>query len=198
VTTSILAVCTGNVCRSPAVERLLLARLAPLTEDVAVTSAGTHALVGRAVDPPMADLISRAGGVPTPFAARQLQPAHLRHADLVLVMTRTHRSAVVTLEPAAIRRTFLLRELAGIASAVAVVGWPDDVGEDPAARLAMLPRLAAAHRGHLTGPADREVPDPFRQPASLYLEASELIRGAVDLLVAAVGSPGSAVTAAPR
>ena len=42
-TFSILTVCTGNVCRSPAVERLLASKLGPT---VSVASAGTHALVG--------------------------------------------------------------------------------------------------------------------------------------------------------
>jgi protein-tyrosine phosphatase len=137
----------------------------------------------------MAELISRAGGVPAPFAARQLQPTHLRQADLVLVMTRAHRSAVVAMEPAAVRRTFLLLELADIASAVADAGWPADVGADAAARLAALPRLAATHRGRLAGRTELEVPDPFRQPASRYQEAFQLIRGAVDLLLTGVLLP---------
>jgi protein-tyrosine phosphatase len=145
----------------------------------------------------MAELIRQAGGEPAPFAARQLQPAHLREADLVLVMTRRHRSAVVELQPAATRRTFLLLELAGLASSVAEAGWPTDAA-DPAARLASLPRLAAAHRGRLAGGGDLEVPDPFRQPADRYREASESIRTAVDALLRAIGAPGSALPTSER
>ena len=51
---SILAVCTGNVCRSPAVERLLASKLGPT---VSVRSAGTHALVGHPISEPMAALL---------------------------------------------------------------------------------------------------------------------------------------------
>ena len=51
---SILAVCTGNVCRSPAVERLLASKLGPT---VRVSSAGTHALVGHPISEPMAALL---------------------------------------------------------------------------------------------------------------------------------------------
>jgi hypothetical protein len=40
---AILCVCTGNVCRSPAAERLLAARLGP---GVVVASAGTVAALG--------------------------------------------------------------------------------------------------------------------------------------------------------
>jgi protein-tyrosine phosphatase len=46
---SILAVCTGNVCRSPAVERLLTGQLFPT---VTVSSAGMHALVGHPIPNP--------------------------------------------------------------------------------------------------------------------------------------------------
>ena len=54
---SILAVCTGNVCRSPAVERLLASKLGPT---VSVSSAGTHALVGHPISEPMAALLRTA------------------------------------------------------------------------------------------------------------------------------------------
>mgnify|MGYP002738687724 CR=1 FL=1 len=47
----ILTVCTGNVCRSPAAERLLEHTLNP---SVTVRSAGTRALVGEPIHPPMA------------------------------------------------------------------------------------------------------------------------------------------------
>ena len=51
---SILTVCTGNICRSPAVERLLTRKLGPT---VSVSSAGTHALVGHPIAEPMASLL---------------------------------------------------------------------------------------------------------------------------------------------
>jgi protein-tyrosine phosphatase len=139
----------------------------------------------------MAELITGSGGVPTPFAARQLERAYIGQADLVLVMTRAHRSAVVALEPAAVRRTFLFPELAAIASAVAAAGWPSDVGEEPAARLAALPLLAAPYRAGLADRTDLEVPDPYRQPAGPYLAAFERISGAVDSLLMAIGGAGA-------
>ena len=51
---SILVVCTGNVCRSPAAERLLASKLG---STVQVASAGTHALVGQPISEPMAALL---------------------------------------------------------------------------------------------------------------------------------------------
>jgi protein-tyrosine phosphatase len=182
--TQVLAVCTGNVCRSPATERLLSARLGAAA-GVSVASAGTSALVGDPVDPPMADLIRAAGGDPDRFTARQLLPADLRVADLVIVMTRQHRSAVVNSCPAAVRRTFLLPEIAALAGAVAAAGWPAGAA-DPAARLAALPRLVAAHRSGLAGRTDLEVADPYRRPGEAYADAAAAISAAVDQLVRAV------------
>jgi len=181
--TRIVAVCTGNVCRSPAVEFLLPARLPGA--GLVVSSMGTRAMVGAAVDPPMADRIRSAGAEPAPFSARALQPSELRSADLVVVLAREHRAAVVALEPAAVRRTFLLRELAAIAGAVAAAGWPADVPADPAARLAVLPRLAAPHRS--AAGADLDVLDPFRRDAQTYDAAMAQVTGAVDELARALG-----------
>src|SRR4029453_8342341 len=106
---SILAVCTGNVCRSPAVERLLASRLGPT---VSVTSAGTHALVGHSIAEPMAALLRGGGLEPDGFEARRLSERMLKEADLVLAMTRAQRGLVVDLWPPAVRRAFTLREFA--------------------------------------------------------------------------------------
>ncbi len=113
-TFSILTVCTGNVCRSPAVERLLASKLGPT---VSVASAGTHALVGHPISEPMAVLLRNSGVEDVPFEARRLSEQMLREADLVLPLTRAQRSLVVELWPAAVRRTFTL---ARIRSATAV------------------------------------------------------------------------------
>jgi protein-tyrosine phosphatase len=106
---TILAVCTGNVCRSPAVERLLLTKLG-LT--VRVTSAGTHALVGHQISEPIAALLRESGAEPEGFRAQNLSVQMLKEADLILPMTRNQRGLVVELWPAAVRRTFTLREFA--------------------------------------------------------------------------------------
>jgi protein-tyrosine phosphatase len=183
--TRLLVVCTGNVCRSPAAERLLAARLG-VDPGVSIASAGTQALVGEPIDAAMAALVGEAGADTAHFAARQLTAEDVRSADLVLAMTRRHREAVVALEPAAVRRTFLLLELAALAGAVAAGGWPLDLGNGPAARLAALPQLAPAYRGRADLPADPEVVDPYRRSGDVYAEAGAVIRTAVDRLVRAV------------
>jgi protein-tyrosine phosphatase len=125
--------------------------------------------------------------VPTDlFAARALTTEQLRSADLVLVMSQEHRSAAVAMRPAGVRRVLRLREAALVAEAAADDGWPDDVAADPVARLTALPAVAPRYRG-LAGPADLDVPDPYRRPAAAYREAFDLIQDAVDRLVRAIG-----------
>ncbi|WP_217897419.1 hypothetical protein [Geodermatophilus saharensis] len=180
---TVLAVCTANVCRSPAAERLLARRLAG--SGVTVTSAGTRARPGVPVDPEVAALLEAAGVPAEPSGARELRPADVRQAGLVLAMAREHRSAVVQLVPAALRRTFLLTDAADVAEAVAAAGWPQDVPASAAARLAALPALAARHR--VPGATPEDVPDPHRRPREEYLRSFAVIEDAVDRLARALG-----------
>ena len=114
----VLFVCTGNICRSPAAERLLRRDLDRTVGGIAglsgvdVVSAGTGALVGEPISPPMAELVARAGGDVERFSARQLTTSIVRGADLVITMTSDHRRETVTLVPAAVQRTFVLGEMA--------------------------------------------------------------------------------------
>ncbi|RBY86137.1 low molecular weight phosphatase family protein [Blastococcus sp. TF02A-26] len=179
----LLVVCTANVCRSPVAAALLASRLAEA--GVVVTSAGTRALDGEPVDPPMAALLETAGLPVGRTAARQLRPDLARGAALVLTMTREHRSAVVREAPAAVRRTFLLTEAARIAESLAATGWPAEAGTDPGSRLAAIPSLAAPHRA--AAAAAEEVPDPYRRSAADYWASYALIADTVDRLVRAVG-----------
>ncbi|WP_308121887.1 arsenate reductase/protein-tyrosine-phosphatase family protein [Actinotalea ferrariae] len=175
-TFSILTVCTGNICRSPAVERLLAAGLGPT---VTVASAGTRAVVGHPVSAPMVPLMTRAGAGADGFAARQLTEQLARDAELVLALTRDHRSTIVQLAPASVRRTFTLLELARLAAAVDPGAIPAGT---PAERLAAIVPLAAAQRGRVPG-GDDDVVDPYGRGDALYAEAFGLIEPAVATIV---------------
>lgn len=175
---TVLTVCTGNICRSPAVERLLVARLGP-DADVRVVSAGTRALVGHPVSGPMVPLMVAADASADGFAARQLTAEMIREADLVLPLTRQHRSAVVELVPAAVRRTFTLLELARLAGTVD----PDAIpGGSPAQRLtALVPLLAGERARHHHRPGfDDDVPDPYGRGDAVYARVFAAIEPAVD------------------
>jgi low molecular weight protein-tyrosine phosphatase len=175
---SILAVCTGNICRSPAVEHLLASQLGP---SVSVRSAGTHALVGHPISEPMAALIRQAGVEPKPFAARDLSEQMLKEANLILTMTRVQRGLVVELWPAAVRRTFTLREFARLLSWVDPSGLPQGT---PAERLRAAIPLAVAERGRKRRSADEDdVIDPFRLSEAVYVESFAQIRTAVNAVV---------------
>ena len=192
----VLVVCTGNICRSPAAERLLAAglgaayrghdaanRLAPA---ITVGSAGTGALVGHPMTDEMAAMVAEQGVDPREFTARQLAPALVQEADLVLGLTRRHRSAIVELVPSAVRRTFTLRELARLVSDIDPATLPG-ANATTADRLRTLVPLAAARRG-LTAhrPVDDDVVDPYRGDAALYRKSFGQLLPAIETIVAAV------------
>jgi protein-tyrosine phosphatase len=185
---TILAVCTGNVCRSPAAERLLASKLGT---SVQVASAGTHALAGHPISEPMAALLRHSGVEAEPFEARQLSEHMLKTADLILPMTRAQRGLVVELWPAAVRRTFTLREFARLLSAVDPSALPAGT---PADRLRAAIPLAAAQRGrNLTAADDDDVVDPFRLSSAVYADSFAEMRSAVDRVGYAIvkNRPGS-------
>jgi protein-tyrosine phosphatase len=176
---SVLAVCTGNICRSPAVERLLRLMFGP-SAGIAVASAGTGALVGQPIHEPMAALLREAGADTEGFAARRLTEAMVRDADLVLALTRAHRAAVVKLWPGAVRRTFTLRELARLGAQVDRNDLETRAGPGtaPADRIAALMPLAAARRSQVPADLD-DVIDPYRQKTRLYQASFDEILPAV-------------------
>jgi protein-tyrosine phosphatase len=175
---SILTVCTGNVCRSPAVERLLANKLGPT---VKVASAGTHALVGHPISEPMTALLRQSGIEDRPFEARRLSEQLLKEADLILPLTRAQRGLVVEMWPAAVRRTFTLREFARLLSWVDPSSLPPGT---PADRLRAAIPLAAAERGReRISPDEDDVVDPFRLSEAVYADSFGQIVTAVDVVV---------------
>lgn len=186
-TFSVLAVCTGNICRSPAVERLLGA-LFEGQEGLVVASAGTYALVGEGISGPMARLIAERGADPHGFSARLLTESMVARADLVLGLTREHRSAVVSMHPQALRRTFTLRELARLATDVEAETLDAAAhGATPADRLAALVPLALARRGQQrVGPGDDDVVDPYRRSQAVYRESLGQITDALEAVHGAI------------
>lgn len=171
----VLIVCEGNICRSPAAEVLLRVGLG---EDagIEVASAGLGARVGEPVDEPVRRrLLAR--GLPADGRARQLTPDLVRGADVVLTMTAAHRAAVVSRVPAAVRRTFVLREFAALARLAGPLDEPD-----PIRRLARLVESAGRLRAQ-RGPAHDDVPDPYRRGEEAHARALVLLTEAVDDLV---------------
>ncbi|MFA7390910.1 MAG: low molecular weight phosphotyrosine protein phosphatase [Pigmentiphaga sp.] len=101
--------CTGNVCRSPMAEALLIQRLAQRGLEARVISRGLGAPVGRAPHE-FALATAAAHGVeisPDKRAAAVTSP-ELAAATVVFVMDHGHRHKVQQRFPAASGKTFLL------------------------------------------------------------------------------------------
>lgn len=176
----ILCVCTGNICRSPAAERLLREALGP---SVDVTSAGTLALVGRWIDSPMDRLIVLDGGDVSDFEAQQLREPMLRNADLVLTMTDAHTGDVIELWPRAVRKTFTIGAFARLLGSIDQEGLPPTTVAD---RLRAAMPLAAAKRRPVTDRTRDDVIDPYRRHDAAYEQAFDAIRAAVDTIAAVI------------
>jgi len=73
-----------------------------------VSSAGVSALVRQPADEVMVALMLSRGIELGTHRAKQLTQQQLRQADLVLVMEKHHREAVLDLDPTARGKTFLL------------------------------------------------------------------------------------------
>ncbi|GAA4750512.1 hypothetical protein [Actinomycetospora chibensis] len=192
----LLFVCTGNICRSPFARfhtrALLEMRLGPRWASwFDVASGGTGAVVGSEMHP-----LSRAqlGPLAThpdvaAFRARQLPARDVELADLVLTVSRSHRSAVLELEPRALRSTFTVREFARLLGSID----PADhaaLPADPRERAHALVAAALAERGQ-GAPVDSEddaIPDPIQGGAAEHAESARLLHEAVRPLVDAIGA----------
>lgn len=165
----VLVVCTGNICRSPYIEHLLRCELDQVwgQDRIVVSSSGTHALVGQAIDPGSAAQLRRRGKAAPDFRARHLLVADIAAADLVIAATRGHRSAVVRMSPTALRRTATLAEVALAAPFVPAIRR-DEVDLSSAVRT--VAAAIVAHRPALVDipPRTLDLDDPYRQEADAY------------------------------
>lgn len=178
----VLVVCTGNISRSPFACLLLEDALGP---SVRVGCAGTRAMAGHGVDSLMLPYYAETGVDPSDFVARQLSVDMVREAGLILTMTTAHRVSVLSLMPAAVQRTFTLREFARLAATVK----PGELtGETPGARLAQLVQLAPELRERAPwDPDGNDVPDPYGHDRREYDRSVQFIQAALKTIVGVVG-----------
>ena len=186
----VLTVCTGNVCRSPQAEQLLRAGFSRVHypdatwEVPIIESAGTDALVSEPMPPQAASLSREFGGVPDSHLARQLTIEMVERADLILSMSREHRSAIAKLSPSANRHSFTLLEFARI-----LVGVRADAsrGREPLPAegdFAAWVNLAARRRGYYASNASEDnVLDPFHRSTAIYRLSAEQIAPAAAQVV---------------
>lgn len=177
---SVLTVCTGNVCRSPYIERRLRQSLADSRIEVA--SAGTGALVDSPMDPHSHSLLEAMGGVGAGFRARQLSPDMVVEADLIIAAAREHRSAAARLHPSALRKALTLRDLADLLQGVTAA----DVAARGCSGTWVTQVLAAAQARRAGVPArqdDIDITDPIGQSQAVFELMAEEIEDALRVIV---------------
>ncbi|MDH5314344.1 MAG: low molecular weight phosphatase family protein [Actinomycetota bacterium] len=192
--TSILVVCTGNICRSPIAEGFLRDALVARfgTDAPTVSSAGTWGVEGMAATPEAVTTALERGSDIGAHRARRLSLVRPAEADLVLGMAGEHRAALVD-EPGMVDRTFTLKELVRVLESLPSVepgAGPDSLGQ----RVAQAARTRQS--GFTGNPLDEDVADPLGMPLQSYRaiawELDEWIARLVDGLYGVV--PVSATT----
>lgn len=182
-TFTILAVCTGNICRSPAMERLL-AEAFSAEPQVRVISAGTHAHDGEDMQSPMKRRVADYGAEVENFTAEQLTAQMIAEADLILAATRVHVADMVAEAPEAAQRIFTLPEFGRLLRSLEPAAVREAAGAEAscAEKLSALLPLVDRAREQATADSEDEIVDPFMLPESVYDESFRQIREPVEEL----------------
>jgi protein-tyrosine phosphatase len=165
--TSILFVCSGNLCRSPLAEGILRRMLTEGlgTSAPAVSSVGTIARDGAPATPEAIVVASEHGIDASSHAARRLVREHLAEADLVLAMTAEHRDAVARVDTQAITKTFTLKELVRLLEDLPA---PEQARGPQSLKLRIAEADAHRRAGFAGNPRDEDVADPIGHPLETY------------------------------
>jgi protein-tyrosine phosphatase len=167
--TSILVLCTGNVCRSPIAEGMLRSLLEKRFGAAApsVASAGMAGWEGSDADPGSVAAAAELGFDISAHRARHVDVDEVLGASLVLAMAAVHRDEVFRLLPRAAGRTFTLKELVRLLEALP----RGRAGGDPSGVLALRVAEADALRAGAAAPPagwDEDVTDPLGRRMSTF------------------------------
>jgi protein-tyrosine phosphatase len=169
--TTILLLCTANLCRSVMAQAMLGTRLAARAAPASVASAG---LLDGGQRPPseVISVMAARGFDVAGHRGRRVTAGDLAAADLVLGLAREHVRHAAVLLPGCWSRAFTLRELlrrgpqAGIRA-------PDEALSDWLARAA----VNRSRRDLLGSNPGDDVPDPHGGPLAGYQATASLLDG---------------------
>ena len=164
---SILAVCTGNVCRSPLAEGFLRVALDARSAGtpIDVTSAGTMGWDGSGADPLSVRAGTERGIDISSHIARVTTPKGLRDAALVVGMASEHVEIVTRQVPAVAERSFTLKELVRLLEALPAPA----PGEPEALLMTRVSQADALRRSGFEGdPHDEDIADPLGMPLEAF------------------------------
>ena len=117
MTKTILFVCTGNTCRSAMAEGIFKKMLKERTEDDTrfdIISAGIFALSGMRPTPEAIKVMVEQGIDISRHIATQVQEDLVKNADIILVMSNTHKDYIRTKFTFAQDKIYLVKEFAQI------------------------------------------------------------------------------------
>jgi len=192
---TILVVCTGNICRSPMAAGFLRAGLAERgVSGVAVTSCGISGWEGSEAVPEAIEATVERGVDITGHRARRFAPHMARDADLIVAMAAEHRDAIAAAVPEAAARTFTAKELTRLLDRLP----PETPGggaadERPAELAGAADRLRAS--GTVEPSRDEDVADPLGLGIEAFRATAWEVEGLCGkILDAAFGAPAAAGT----
>jgi protein-tyrosine phosphatase len=189
----ILAVCTGNICRSPMAEGFLRGMLAARgIQGIDVASCGVNGLEGSPAMPEGVQAMIENGVDTSAHRARRMTAPMIREADLVLTMATEHRDTIVAQIDGAAGKTFTLKEFARLLDHAPV---PETVAADGDDRH-LTEAVAAAARlresGAVPPSRDEDVADPLGLGVEAYRATAWEIGQLCDRVVTGVFGAGLA------
>jgi protein-tyrosine phosphatase len=188
-TFKVIFVCTGNICRSPMAEQMLIQKAEQSKLPITVVSAGVMAMTGDPMTPQSADAMTKRGFTPTKHVSQDLIPKLLEEADLVLTATLDHRSAIARMLPKASKYSFTIDEFARLTSFLrADPEFQEEFKKKPKeTRDQYLKRAmqeAVLLRGMVPTNLDpKDVIDPYGESIEVYNQVAEHIDVMLEIIV---------------
>jgi protein-tyrosine-phosphatase len=151
----LLAVCTANICRSPAIEAAVRSIALSRDVDIKVFSGGVRTSGGRAADPETVAAARKQGFDLSTHVSQPITPELIDAADLVVCAELEHLVQVLGHRPDVLPKSYLLLEFVDMVSirhyGDDVTTWLDRTGRRRTAESV----LATANRYNLSDPYKR-------------------------------------------